>query len=81
MHQYRFKRSLLFKVKGNPKYDYVDYKFFQRLVSEEGFPKEYHYGFILCHCPKFEFYSKTKLQVVYVKGYPLDVEFFDVIKI
>lgn len=77
MYRYVMNKALKEHLKFHAGTNYVKWESFVTLRDTHGFPSEYMYSHVLRKLVSFEFYSKKKLHVLYVAGYPLDAKFFD----
>jgi hypothetical protein len=75
MYKYQFSKKYQDRLKFYGRTPYVTSESFNEIVSL-GFPREYRYWYVVCKCVNFVFYSKKKLNQVYVNGYPVPVKFF-----
>lgn len=75
MYKYTFADKYQRTCKYYPSTTHVDGKSFDEIVKQ-GFPSDLIYRSVLSKCMNFTFYSKKRVKVIYVNGYPVDVKFF-----
>lgn len=80
MYKYEFAKKYQNRFKFYHGTSQVDCKSYEEIVSQ-GFPSDYDYHHVLSKCVNFVFYSQKRLKVIYVSGYPVDVNFFTETKI
>lgn len=81
MYKYTFSKKVQSRLKFYSRFcQWVTFESFKKL-SQEGFPCGYEYWHVLAKCVNYVFYSKHRLQQIYVAGYPVPVKFFDIEKV